>query len=143
MSNGQRLSFEIKYTEVEFGGISNDKNDPDKYHRKWNEIYKKRVSDSPFLDCSENDFYQNYQINRNIVIARTDDQVIFLTPRANNARGIVRGREYIEKKHEKFSGIMNIYWEDIYKTVISRVNEDVLKKYYIKFGEKYISILDQ
>ena len=49
LDNGKKISFECKYTETEFGGISSDKRDPYKYNRKWDHIYKKLVSDSTFL----------------------------------------------------------------------------------------------
>ena len=62
------ISFEIKYTELEFGGISPDKNSLGKYQRKF---------------------------NRNICYVKAGDIVLFLTPRANYSAGLVEGRNYI------------------------------------------------
>ncbi len=145
LSDGNRLFFEIKYTEKEFGSVSKDKKYPDRYVRTWNEIHRQLVSECPFLNCSHEEFYSTYlyQINRNIVNAKANDQVIFLTPRANDAKGIVKGRDYIDRIHREYPEIMNLYWEDIYKAVHDRIDDEDFKKYYVKFGEKYIDILDQ
>ncbi len=144
MSDSQRISFEIKYTESEFGGISKDKNDPDKYKRKWAKIYSVMVNESPYLHCNMDEFYKNYhyQINRNIAYATAGDQVVFLTPKANDDNGIVEGRKYIDDMHGKYSCIMNLYWEDIYAVLMDKIEDQQLRDYYQRFGEKYIKILN-
>lgn len=141
MSDGSRVSMEIKFTEAEFGGISPDKNDPEKYSRKWTEIYKGMVDDSPYLCCTEDDFYRNYQVNRNIAFAREGDVVLFLTPRANDAKGLVEGRGYIDSFTKEYSNIRNIYWEDLVEELMKLISEKELVDYYTKFKEKYIDVL--
>lgn len=139
--SGIRISFEIKYTEPEFGGISPNKQETDKYDRKWDDIYKKMVEDSPFLNIGKLEFYQNYQVNRNIAFAEAEDYVLFLTPRANDARGIQKGRAYIEGFHN--SHIRNLYWEDIVENTFAAVKDYIdLQKYYLNFYGKYIEILE-
>lgn len=144
LDNKAHISFEIKYTESEFGSISPDRNDPKKYKHKWTEIYSEMVLACPYITCNEQEFYKknHYQINRNICYAREGDIVLFLTPRANNSAGIVEGRHYIDSFTKTNPRIMNIYWEDISETLMNLiVNEPELMEYYNKFKEKYIDIL--
>lgn len=141
MSDGSRVSMEIKFTEAEFGGISPDKNDPDKYSRKWVDIYNDMVSHSPYLSCMEEDFYKNYQVNRNIGPAREEDVVLFLTPRANDAKALIEGRKYIDSFTEKYPNIRNIYWEDIVAELMQLISDPELVDYYSEFKKKYIDIL--
>lgn len=141
MKSGQKISFEIKYTEPEFGGISPDKNDPDKYDRKWEAIYKEMVEKSIYLDVDKDTFYKpHYQVNRNIVYADAGDYVTFLTPRANDANLLEEGRKYIDGMNEPH--ILNIYWEDIMERTLDRVREcSELRDYFTRFYQKYIEIL--
>jgi len=141
MADGSKISMEIKYTEPEFGGISPDNKDPDKYSRKWISIYQDMVEKSPFLNCTEDEFYKHYQVNRNICYAGNNDIVLFLTPRANDAIGLADGREYIDSYSESYPNIRNIYWEDLVAEIMKLVSDTVLADYYCKFKEKYIDIL--
>lgn len=140
LTNDKKISMEIKYTEAEFGGISPDEKEPDKYHNKWKNIYQTMVMENPYIQCDEDDFYMNYQINRNIVYAKEGDSVIFLTPKANNAQGMENGRKYIDGL--KNCNICNLYWEEIVEALLETVkNLPELNDYYMKFYHKYIRIL--
>lgn len=141
LEDGSKVFMEIKYTESGFGGISPDKNDPDKYSRKWTGIYCEMVDKSPFLNCSKEEFYRNYQVNRNISFANKDDVVLFLTPRANDAKKLNVGRAYIDSYTASYPKIRNIYWEDLVAELMKLVSVDELRDYYTKFQEKYIDIL--
>ena len=137
LEDGKRISFECKYTETEFGSISSDKRDPDKYNRKWDHIYKNLIANSTFLFTDKKEFYRHYQINRNIVYADSRDYVLFLTPRANDAKGICDGRAYIDNMENQH--IRNIYWEDIIQITLLTVAEcEPLEDYYFKFKSKYL-----
>lgn len=139
LHSGEKIFFEIKYTESEFGGISPDKNDLYKYDRKWNDIYKDMISVCPFLTVDKDEFYANYQINRNIAYAGAADYVLFLTPAANHENGIEKGRTYIDKLNH--SHIKNLYWEEIIaKTKIYAYGFSELSEYCEKFYNKYIRI---
>lgn len=164
LSNGQNISFEIKYTEAEFGGMNKRKNDnPNKYGDKWEVSYKNLVEKCPYLEnpeecvngymCIQNAkldssscekvkmcqiyrFYSHYQINRNISWAKKDtDIVVFLTPRENE--DLNSGRDYIDRFENP--NIKNLYWEDLVDVVLKLTeNKQELKKYYINFKKKYI-----
>ncbi|MDO4966359.1 MAG: hypothetical protein Q4E51_06580 [Lachnospiraceae bacterium] len=134
------ISFEIKYTEHRFGLPKKDPNDPDKYKRRWNNIYKDMVKQSSHLNLGKRAFYNNYQINRNILYANSCDYVLFITPRANDSMGICRGRSYIDSLENDH--IRNIYWEDLIQKTLEVVDKcDELKEYYQKFYDKYIGVL--
>lgn len=140
---GRKITFEVKYTEAEFGRISYDKNDPDKYNRKWDKIYKEKISSGYYLkglNIGKKEFYDNYQINRNILYAEENDYVLFLTPKENDADGILKGRDYIDGLNNP--NVKNLYWKDIADLTMKAVeNNRELCDYYSKFYDKYISIL--
>jgi hypothetical protein len=100
------------------------------------------VKRSSFLHCDEVGFYDEFQINRNICYAGKEDVAVFLTPKANNCRGIEKGRKYIDLLNRNYSNIMNLYWEDLVDCTMKRVSRDKeLLDYYSKFKKKYIDIL--
>lgn len=140
LGDGSHISFEIKYTESEFGTPSSKT--PGTYHAKWENVYSEMVKHSSFLHCDEACFYDEFQINRNICYAGKEDAVVFLTPKANNYRGIVKGRNYIDILNRNNRNIMNLYWEDLVDCTMKRVSHDKeLLDYYSKFKKKYIDIL--
>lgn len=145
LNNGCHISMEIKYSESEFGSPQYKKEDPYRYDRKWSEIYKEKVRTCPYLDtekCTKEDFYANYQINRNICYAKRGDTVLFITPRANDDGGIRKGREYIDSLRNP--RVMNVYWEDLVNSVLKLViNEKELMDYYTEFKKKYIDIFKE
>lgn len=148
-TSGKQITWEVKFTESEFGGI---KKKADKYIDKYKKVYLPLLSDSNYKgnrktsgNCDwENEeileFYEYYQIRRNILYAKKGDYVLFLTPRENTA--LDAERAYIEKfaKQAGTDRIRNVYWEDLLKTtleVVACVPE--LLDYYTKFKEKYFN----
>lgn len=166
LSNGQHISFEIKYTEAAFGTINAGyTNDLEKYRIKWQTIYQHYANVSPYLpipqinaskcpcfsykslkaeNCSQNGqcelfkFFQHYQISRNIILAKRNDIVVFLTPRKNTT--LDEGRAYIS--HFNNPNIINLYWEDLVKDLLNIVTGiPDLESYYLKFQAKYLDIV--
>lgn len=147
LNDGRNISFEIKYTEAGFGKTSckYDENDSNnKYYVKWEKIYKELVGKSIYLQgYSPEEFYANYQINRNIVLAdHKEDIVVFLTPRKNDSKGIEMGRAYIDELYNP--NIVNMYWEDVVDELLNIIDEDdeEIWSYYMRFKEKYIEVLN-
>lgn len=136
LDDDTRISFEIKYTEPEFGGIKKDSDT--KYDDKWINIYENMCRNSFYLNgIDKNGFYSNYQINRNILYAGKEDYVIFITPRANTS--LNNGRDYIDFVNSKYPNVMNIYWEDLIIELEKMIESDkILSDYYRKFREKYL-----
>lgn len=164
LTNGKHISFECKFTESEFGGISKTE-DTYKYADKWDKTYSALLKDSFYFkgkacDCKNKDclhngvlskscekkktcfiyeFHKYYQINRNILYATDkDDYVIFLTPREN--KSLDKERKHIDILAESYGTdhIKNLYWEDLIETTLEVVKDDAdLYEYYRKFEYKY------
>lgn len=142
LDDGSHVSMEIKYTEADFGKVVLNPKNMDTYSKKWTKVYVPMVEKSPYLACSMEELYENYQINRNILYARKGDCVLFLTPRANDAPELVEGRKYIDSLTSVNPRIKNIYWEDVVGKLMPLIeNDSNLFDYYQKFKEKYIDIL--
>lgn len=165
MADGRQLTWEIKFTESEFGKTTKQKGEEDRYSKKYEEIYVPMLKDCAYYrfpsiicdsyqcletgaltnnccvygECKIHEFYEHYQIRRNILYAKhPGDYVLFLTPREN--KSLDKEREYIEQYAKKWGTecIRNIYWEDLLDTTLQVVsNEPVLFDYYTKFKEKY------
>ncbi|MBO5418084.1 MAG: hypothetical protein J6A50_05740 [Clostridia bacterium] len=165
LANGKQITWEIKFTESEFGGITRNGGLKDKYITKYEQIYIPLLRDCAYCDfpdvdcadyqslsadiltedycvndkCSIDRFYEQYQIQRNILYAKNKgDYVLFLTPRENHL--LDDGRAYIEQYADALGTdcIRNIYWEDLLETTLQVVScEPELFDYYIKFKAKY------
>ena len=166
LANGKQITWEIKFTESEFGVTTKNSGAKDKYITKYKQIYIPMSQNCAYYDncpdvycedykclnigvltdnCCANDkcsiykFYKYYQIRRNILYARDKgDYVLFLTPKENHA--LDDGRAYIEQYAVDSSTdcIRNIYWEDVLETTLRVVsNEQELLDYYTKFKAKY------
>lgn len=165
LADGKQITWEIKFTESDFGGTTKTNGPKDKYITKYKNIYIPMLRKCAYYDfpnvkcddyqclktgvqtddccvwdrCSIHEFYRYYQIRRNILYARKKgDYVLFLTPRENPA--LEDGRAYIEHYAAKWDTgcIRNIYWEDLLETtlrVVARVPE--LLDYFTRFKEKY------
>lgn len=169
MKDGQRISFEVKFTEPGFGGISkvNKDGNKDRYANSWKDNYSRLIRLCPYypsdLSCDKNcvctengvlnnsceksdscgiyEFFKHYQINRNIVYARkNNDIVVFLTPRENFF--INSGRKYIEEfaAQHNTKNIVNLYWEDVIEKAIELTAEyQELNDYMKELKNKYFS----
>lgn len=144
--NNVQVTWEIKFTESEFKSVYNG-NKIEKYINKYNEIYVSMFKNSYYAtiinkyydDFSVDNFFKHYQINRNILYAKTkDDYVIFLSPRENY--NLDKGRDYIEKISLKCktNHIKNIFWEELVDITIQKISKiPELYEYYINFKHKY------
>ena len=165
LSDGRSISWEIKFTESKFGGTTKTEGTNDKYIKKWHEIYTPALRACAYYnypsvdcddfqclssgklentcvkchDCSIYDFYNHYQIRRNITLAtKPGSYVIFLTPRENI--NLDDERKYIDKYAREWApeNIKNIYWEDLIEITLKVVScDDYLYDYFSKFQAKY------
>ncbi len=139
LSSGERIFFEIKYTEDGFGKTHPDKNSPLKYKNKWDKIYSEHIKKSLLLkDMDEDTFYANYQIWRNVSYIRdTSDYVFFLFPFENK-----KACSDINKTincDDKFScNVKSIDWKNIAETAL---NLSVGTEYHNHFKEFYTKYL--
>lgn len=147
LKNGKQLTWEIKFTESEFGRIPPVKAMSKTYLDKWNNVYLDMLSQGIYSRCflktelSIIGFYEHYQIMRNILYAKnTGDYVLFLTPKENNSKALIEGRAFIDVCATTCNTkcIRNIYWEDLLDATLKVVeNNTILFDYYSKFKTKY------
>lgn len=92
-----------------------------------------------FPKFSSYEFYQHYQIHRNIAYAESIiDYVLFLSPRENYH--LNNDRAYIDKfaQDHSTSNIKNIYWEDLLDSTLDVVSNNAgALEYFRQFKYKY------
>lgn len=166
--NDTQITWEIKFTESEFGKTTRTKGRESRYSEKYKDIYVKELPKSIYTtvpvsicdtydcllsgaltdgcersgSCPTYEFYKYYQIRRNLLYATgKNDYTLFLSPRENE--NLNEERQYIDSLAEKWNTnhIKNIYWEDLIEVTLSCVSDDSeLLNYYTKFKEKYFEI---
>lgn len=129
-------SFEVKYTEQNFGNAPMD----EKHHAKWENLYKEKMDvlcgkDTVF----EEEFLENYQLWRNILFAiKSDHDVCFLFPKFRNdlAEVVESAREKCGQAKER---IHIIYADEFIERILfdSKYSRK-LKKHYAEFKQKYL-----
>lgn len=124
-----RNYFEVKYTEQKF---SSAKDDPS-HRQKYAEIYKSDLK--AISDISENEFYKNYQLWRNILYAQKGN-VFFVLPkfRTDLMEKVKKAKELI--KEENIKKNLKILVID---SLVAKCKEiPDLKKHYEEFEKKYL-----
>lgn len=126
-SQSLNIYFEVKYTENEFSGTKEDKKHLDKY----SEIYQDKLK--KIASISQKDFFNNYQLWRNILYADTGF-IVFVLPKF---------RTDLIKKVEKARILTNIpdrikilKIEDL---VENCQNKEELTNHYSEFKKKYLN----
>ena len=164
LSNDRHISIEVKYTENDFGKTQKNAEPKHKYIDKWNNQYRALLDKCVYFDeisvcdnnhkcmasgtlvgnclhrnnCTFYQFYQNYQIYRNIAYAeQNDDIVVFLTPEENS--GLDAEREFINSfaQQHNTKNIVNLYWESLINRTIINATEEDCRQYFMKFKDKY------
>lgn len=121
--------FEVKYTEQKF---SSAKDDPS-HRQKYAEIYKSDLK--AISDISENEFYKNYQLWRNILYAQKGN-VFFVLPkfRTDLMEKVKKAKELI--KEENIKKNVKILVID---SLVAKCKEiPDLKRHYEEFEKKYL-----
>lgn len=140
LSNKMKFYMEIKYTENGFGSISPDSNYPDRYDREWTKFYCSQVRNSVHLkNMSSEDFYKNYQINRNLAYIKNDlDYVVFIYPFDNTSlyNSKYQGKKLNEVKIKNF---FQIDWHELCDMTLDITNGTEFYSHYLEFKEKYLS----
>lgn len=129
-------SFEVKYTEQNFGDAPID----EKHHTKWENTYKEKMDAFCGKDAvSEEAFFENYQLWRNILFAiKSDHDVCFLFPKFRNdlAEVVESAREKCGQAKER---IHIIYADEFIERILSDSKYSrKLKKHYAEFKQKYL-----
>ena len=129
-------SFEVKYTEPDFG-----KADIDKSHiRKFEDIYHKLMLEltGEIMRCS--DFFDKYQLWRNLsYIVSRKQHVCFVFPkfREDLKESIICARDKCKDKYREWIHIL--FADDIVDDMCN-CGDAVTKRYYEAFRKKYLEI---
>ncbi len=136
-----KIYWEIKYTEGEFATTkANKKTHTGESHlAKYNRVYKDLFKTTKYLkDLTMDEFFNNYQIYRNISYVKDDNQYsIFLYPKADEK--LNKQIEDVIEKHKCQSNVYAIDWKYIYEKLFNIIKDnEEYKKYYLEFKDKYL-----
>lgn len=140
LSTGERILFEIKYTESGFGSIHKDKNNPNKYNDKWNKIYDQQTNKSLYLKgIGKDDFYTNYQIWRNVSYIENDsDYVVFLFSYLNDSHVQEIQKTVGLPKKQKYANVSSLCWYSFIRTALELTKNSKYYFHFYLFKEKYL-----
>ncbi len=134
-ADNKEYSFEVKYTEEDFGAAPMDES----HIKKWNTLYKNKMAKILKKEMKMEDFFDEYQLWRNICFAAEGMEVRFVFPRfredlstkVNNAKSLCK--KDIQKR------IDVIIVDEVVDKLKTLGNEDILN-HYSQFEQKYLSI---
>ena len=130
--SGKSIYFEIKYTESEFGKAKNDK-EHIKKHKKIYEAYTDKVAGATYTTKEE--FFENYQILRNLIHIDKNSYVVFTYPFGNR-----KIREGAEATHQKIvhgkkyaNHFKPLKWDELLDDISPNLHSRKLLKHYREF----------
>lgn len=129
------LFIEVKYCESAFGKLYGKSKNEDTYRIKFDEVYKKMIDNCSCIRnkdvISEKDFFNNYQLFRNILRVTDDSKyTVFIFPRGHRKlchEYTQFKNKYIEKHY--VNNIIVIHWEDLME---GKESVDLYNKYFKK-----------
>lgn len=133
--NGKKYFFEIKYTEKDFGNVEsfaiNDGHD-----KKYNAYYKGQIEKIAASDVSEKDFFDNYQIWRNVCHADIGMvYFVFLKDRKSLEKSV---NSIVSQCKDEYKKKINIlYIEDLVASCL-KIQDENFQKHYQEFKKKYL-----
>lgn len=139
LSTGENIYFEIKYTEQEFGGnCFNNGILKNKYDDKYNNYYAKELKNSVIGLISKDDFFKDYQINRNLAYIRnTNDYVVFILP--FDSEDLLNEVTAVKNKYKNISNQVKIVdWTSLCNIALLESKNSILHQHFKLFKEKYI-----
>lgn len=150
LDDNSQIFFEIKYTEYGMGKTHADNKNPEKYPRKWKNVYIQHLEKSKLLKEFANqvvncenykkiDFYKDYQICRNISYIRKDnDYVVFLTSE-KNLKTENELNDFMNK-HKDFENVFYFKWEKLLEKSLNCTKDIKIINNLSLFKTKYIDI---
>lgn len=132
---GKKSFFEVKYTEQNFGSVYETQIN-DRHDKKYHAYYKKQIKKIANQEISEKEFFDNYQIWRNIChsdIGRV--YFVFLKNREdlrNEVENVITKCKSTYKEK-----IRILYIEDIVKNSL-KIRDNKINTHYKEFYEKYL-----
>ena len=131
-TSGKKFHFEIKYSE---GGFGKAKINTDKF----DSVYSKFLKPINSTFHSSQQFFDNFQILRNLVHIADKSFIIFVYPKGNEVvkRDSDRVKtDFLNKDfHDHF---YSTTWENLFANVINSIVDNKLKTQFVDFKEKYL-----
>ncbi len=130
--SGKKIYFEIKYTEEGFGKAKINET-------KFEEVYTKYLNPIAENLHDLKQFYNNYQILRNLIHIDENSYVIFIYPKDN-----IRIKKDAERVKTDFlrplfkDHFYSLTWEECFEKVSGSILDSRLKSQLNDFKEKYI-----
>ena len=132
-SNNLKYSFEVKYTEEDFGIAPND----EKHVEKWNTLYKVKLMKILDNEITSEEFFEEYQLWRNICFTADNYEVRFVFPRfRNDLAGKVEAAK--QKCKDDFKKKIDIIFVDNFVNKMIASDNSRLKDHYSEFKRKYL-----
>ena len=132
--NEKKYFFEIKYTEQGFGSVPFI---DETHHKKYEDYYQNQLSKIAQESISEKDFFDKYQLWRNVCHADSGIvYFVFLKTRHSlktEVEEIKRKCKPIYQEHIRF-----IYIEDIVQSCLKIKDDERFHNHYEEFFEKYL-----
>lgn len=129
------IFIEVKYTEHGFGAAKADTEHIDKFQKVYHPYIMKKQNVLSHAITQE-EFFENYQILRNLINIDGNSYVVILCPKGNDpvVRQAQNAYDFLKKDYEKYFKI--IFWEDL----ISQTKTDtpLLKEQLELFRRKYL-----
>jgi hypothetical protein len=133
--SGKKFFFEIKYTEHGFGKAVNDSEHREKFEQVYSHHLAKAIQ-SKYTEMKE--FFENYQIIRNLIHIGENSYVVFLYPEGNLSvsKSALFAKENIVKQ-DYTTHLLNITWEDLVSHMANNSNANL--DYLSGFQKKYLA----
>ena len=128
------FTFEVKYSENAFGDAERN----EEHLKKYYETYKNKL-DEVVGDLSEEEFFEEYQLWRNICFSNKDRYVYFVFPqfRDDLAKKVEDAKNKCKVNFK--DNIKILYVDDFVKEMMKSDNIK-LREHYTEFYEKYLNI---
>jgi hypothetical protein len=136
--SGQKVFFELKYSEAEFGSCKNDPKHCDKLEKHYRPLLQEYIEAS-WLE--EKTFFRNYQVLRNMSYLgrHRESRLFFIFPKASES--LAKSGETIAKIQAKSFGerVRVLYLEDLVERILDVTKDDpTLQHYFQEFKKKYV-----
>lgn len=139
LSSLDKIYFEIKYTEQDFGGNCYEKGVlKEKYEKKYANYYEKYLENSLMNIKSKEEFFRNYQINRNLShIKSKSDYVVFILP-FDSEDLLAEVKNVVSKNISLKNQVKIVDWRELCNIALRESKNTILHQHFILFRDKYI-----
>ena len=139
LSDGEKIYFEIKYTEQDFGGNCYENGMlKSKYKDKYDDYYKIYLQDLLMDIKEEEEFFRDYQINRNLsYIKNSSDFVVFILP-FDSEDLLAKVKSAVSKNISLKNQVKIVDWKELCNIALRECENTIFYQHFNLFKQKYI-----